>query len=255
MRFFIILYVFFSTNFSFAQYKNSFKINAVGPLSKLYSAQYERKLSKHFSINNTFFYRQKTLIPLGVQVDTLVKRHGVGLTGIKFQYIFMNEARVGVKGYSPELRYYIGKKKNRTFLSLFGQYENFDMSIPSSLAILFKGLVLDAKVPVNFTLNTLSGGLLIGKQFQFNRLGLDLVIIGPHFGTAKAFYGVVETDLLSQLSETEKLYLQNKIVERFGLSEKYFTLNINEERAEIKSIKPIPYVGIRGFGVNLSYNF
>ncbi|MCP9767572.1 DUF3575 domain-containing protein [Lacihabitans sp. LS3-19] len=255
MRFFIVLFAFFSLSTSFAQYKNSIKFNVAGPLSQLYSAQYERKIGDHFSFNNTFFYRQKSLIPLGVQVDSLAKRHGVGLTGIKFQYIYMNEARLGVKGYSPELRYYIGKKKNRTFISLIGQYEDFDMSVPASLAILYKGLVLDAKVPVNFTFNTLSGGLLIGKQFQFNRLGLDLVIIGPHYGTAKAFYGLAQTELLSQLSESEKVYLHDKIVERFGLSEKYFTLDINDTKAEIKSIKPIPYLGIRGFGVNLSYNF
>ena len=196
MRFFIVFLVLLTTSSSFAQYKNSIKFNVAGPLSQLYSAQYERKIGNHFSFNNTFFYRQKSLIPLGVQVDTLAKRHGVGITGIKFQYIFMNEARLGVKGYSPELRYYIGKKKNRAFVSIIGQYEDFDMSVPASLAILYKGLVVDAKVPVNFTFNTLSGGLLVGKQFQFNRIGLDLVIIGPHFGTANAFYGLAETELL-----------------------------------------------------------
>jgi hypothetical protein len=255
MRFFVFFLLSIITFSGFSQQKNAIKFNLAGPFMQTYSLQYERMLTKKISFNNTFFYRQKSLIPFGVQLDTLAKRHGVGLTGIKFNYIFMNEARVGVKGYSPELRFYLGKKKNRPFVALFGQYEDFDMAVPASLAVLYKGLVVDVKTPVNFTFNTLSGGILVGKQWKWNRMGVDLVIIGPHFGKAKAFYAVAQTELLSKLSEYEKVYLKDKIVERFGLSGEYFALDIAGEKAEIKSVKPVPYLGIRGLGVNLSYSF
>jgi hypothetical protein len=255
MRFFIISMFFLSSFFGYSQQKNAIKFNIVGPLTQTYSLQYERMLTSKISFNNTFFYRQKSLIPLGTQVDTLAKRYGVGLTGIKFKYIFMNEAKVGIKGYAPELRFYLGKKKNRSFVALFGQYEDFDMAVPASLAVKYKGLIVDVKTPVNFTFNTLSGGILIGKQWKWNRMGVDLVVIGPHFGKAKAFYAVAQTELLSKLSEDEKVYLKDKIIERFGLSGEYFSLDIAGEKAEIKSIKPIPYLGIRGLGVNLSYSF
>ncbi|MCP9755153.1 DUF3575 domain-containing protein [Lacihabitans sp. CCS-44] len=255
MRFFVF-FILSSISFSgFSQQKNAIKFNVAGPLTQTYSLQYERMLSKKLSFNNTFFYRQKSLIPLGTQVDTLAKRYGVGITGIKFKYIFMNEARVGVRGYAPELRYYIGKKKNRPFVALFGQYEDFDMAVPASLAVLYKGIIVDVKTPVNFTFNTISGGLLVGKQWKWNRMGVDLVVIGPHFGKAKAFYAVAQTELLSKLSEDEKVYLKDKITERFGLSGEYFALDIAGEKAEIKSVKPVPYLGIRGLGVNLSYSF
>ncbi|HLO44325.1 MAG TPA: hypothetical protein VK175_08340 [Leadbetterella sp.] len=255
MRFFVFL-ILSSISFSgFSQQKNAIKFNVAGPLTQTYSLQYERMLTKKLSFNNTFFYRQKSLIPLGTQVDTLAKRYGVGITGIKFKYIFMNEARVGVRGYAPELRYYIGKKKNRPFVALFGQYEDFDMAVPASLAVLYKGLIVDVKTPVNFTFNTISGGLLVGKQWKWNRMGVDLVVIGPHFGKAKAFYAVAQTELLSKLSEDEKVYLKDKITERFGLSGEYFALDIAGEKAEIKSVKPVPYLGIRGLGLNLSYSF
>lgn len=255
MRFFVFL-ILSSISFSgFSQQKNAIKFNVAGPLTQTYSLQYERMLTKKLSFNNTFFYRQKSLIPLGTQVDTLAKRYGVGITGIKFKYIFMNEARVGVRGYAPELRYYIGKKKNRPFVALFGQYEDFDMAVPASLSVLYKGLIVDVKTPVNFTFNTISGGLLGGKQWKWNRMGVDLVIIGPHFGKAKAFYAVAQTELLSKLSEDEKVYLKDKITERFGLSGEYFALDIAGEKAEIKSVKPVPYLGIRGLGLNLSYSF
>lgn len=255
MRFFVF-FCLFGISFSiFSQQKNAIKFNVAGPLTQTYSLQYERLLTKKISFNNTFFYRQKSLIPFGNQVDTLVKRYGVGLTGIKFNYIFMDEAKVGVKGYSPELRFYLGKKKNRPFVALFGQYEDFDMAVPASLSVLYKGLIVDVKTPVNFTFNTLSGGVLIGKQWKWNRMGLDLVVIGPHFGKAKAFYAVAQTELLSKLSEDERMYLKDKIIERFGLSGQYFALDIAGEKAEIKSVNPIPYLGIRGLGVNLSYSF
>jgi len=253
---FLVFFCLFGISFSiFSQQKNAIKFNVAGPLTQTYSLQYERLLAKKISFNNTFFYRQKSLIPFGSQVDTLAKRYGVGLTGIKFNYIFMDEAKVGVKGYSPELRFYLGKKKNRPFVALFGQYEDFDMAVPASLSVLYKDLIVDIKTPVNFTFNTLSGGVLIGKQWKWNRMGLDLVIIGPHFGKAKAFYAVAQTELLSKLSEAERIYLKDKIIERFGLSGQYFALDIAGEKAEIKSVNPIPYLGIRGLGVNLSYSF
>jgi hypothetical protein len=66
---------------------------------------------------------------------------------------------------------------------------------------------------------------------------------------------VAQTELLSKLSENERVYLKDKITERFGLSGEYFSLDIEGEIAEIKSIKSVPYIGIRGFGVNLSYSF
>jgi hypothetical protein len=250
MRFFVFFLLLGISLSVFSQQKNAIKFNVAGPLTQTYSLQYERILTKKISFNNTFFYRQKSLIPFGNQVDTLVKRYG-----IKFKYIFMDEAKVGVKGYAPELRFYLGKKKNRPFVALFGQYEDFDMAVPASLSVLYKGLIVDVKTPVNFTFNTLSGGLLIGKQWKWNRMGLDLVVIGPHFGKAKAFYAVAQTELLSKLSEAEKMYLKDKIIERFGLSGQYFALDIAGEKAEIKSVKPVPYLGIRGLGVNLSYSF
>jgi hypothetical protein len=255
MRFFVFFYLFGISFSIFSQQKNAIKFNVAGPLTQTYSLQYERMLTKKISFNNTFFYRQKSLIPFGNQVDTLVKRYGVGLTGIKFNYIFMDEAKVGVKGYSPEFRFYLGKKKNRPFVALFGQYEDFEMAVPASLSVLYKGLIVDVKTPINFTFNTLSGGVLIGKQWKWNRMGLDLVVIGPHFGKAKAFYAVAQTELLSKLSEDERMYLKDKIIERFGLSGQYFALDIAGEKAEIKSVNPIPYLGIRGLGVNMSYSF
>lgn len=254
--FFWLFFINWSLTFAQLDFKNSVKFNVIGPASRLYSVQYERKVSEHWAFNNTVFYRQKSLIPFGVQIDTLAKRHGLNTIGIKFQHVFMNEARMGVFGYSPELRYYFGQNKNRFFVSAYGQYENFDMNVPISLAVKVRGLFLnDVKTPIDFNFQTLSGGLLIGKQIKWKRFGLDIVIFGPHVGKARKFNALNTSELFSELSADDRQYLRDKIVERFGFSEEYFSLEITTKKVEIKSIKPIPYFGIRGLGFNLFYSF
>lgn len=237
--------------------KNSFKTNLTAAGTKIFSLQYERMLSANWSFNNTFFYRPKSSIPFGTQLDRLAKSRGLGVTGVDFQYIFVDLAEIGVKGYSPEIRYYFGNKKNRFFMGLFGQYEQFDATIPASLEARYQGQVVELnKVPIAFDIRTISGGLLIGKQFNFgNRVTLDFVLIGPHFGKGNTVYAKVEQSLLSRLDEADKAYLKNKIIDRFKLSPAYYEVTVGDEKAEISNIKKVPYAGIRGLGFNLGIRF
>ena len=214
-------------------------------------------LTPNWSFNSTFFYRKKSQIPLGTQFDKLAKKHSLGLTGVDFEYIFVDLAQIGVKGYSPEIRRYFGYKDNRWFVGLFGQFEDFDANIPASLEARYDGQIytLD-KVPINFDIRTISGGLLVGKQFRFGeRLSLDLVIIGPHFGKARKVYAAVETSILSRLNEGDRLFLRDKIIERFRLSDEYFDVTVGDEKAEINAFKKVPYLGIRGVGLNVGFSF
>lgn len=236
---------------AFGQYKNSFKFNLAGVPLNLYSVQYERKLTPKIAFNNTFFFRPKSLIPFGTAIDNFATKHGVGLTGIKFEYIFMNEAQLGVKGYSPELRFYLGNSKHKPFIGIFGMYEDFDMQVPAALIV----RETEVKVPINFTFNTFSGGILIGKQFQWKRIGLDVVIIGPHLGVANDFVAFGTNPLIQNLSEQDKYEVKERVKERFGLRDKYFNMEITDQSAEIKSVRSVPYFGIRGVGFNLSYSF
>jgi hypothetical protein len=237
-------------------FKNSLKVNAMGAATGIISVQYEHMLSSNFSFNNTFFYRPQKSIPLGHQFDQLAKKYSLGLTGVDFEYIYVNEAQIGVKGYSPELRYYFGYKKNRFFVGLFGQFEDFDALIPASLEARYNETVVPIKVPVGFDIKTISGGILIGKQFKFgDRISLDAVILGPHFGKANTVYATVETSILSQFNESDKEYLREKIISRFRLSESYFDVTVGNEKAEINAFKKVPYLGIRGAGLNLGISF
>jgi hypothetical protein len=258
LRKFLFFFCFISFSLSAQkELKNSLKVNAAGAVTGIISVQYERMLTSNWSFNNTFFYRDKSQIPLGPQFDKLAKKHSLGLTGVDFEYIFVDLAQIGVKGYSPELRRYFGDKNNRWFVGLFGQFEDFEATIPASLEARYDGQVytLD-KVPINFDIRTISGGLLIGKQFKFGkRLFLDFVIIGPHFGKAQKVYAAVETSILSRLNEGDKLFLRDKIIDRFRLSDQYFEVTVGDEKAEINAFKKVPYLGIRGVGLNLGFSF
>lgn len=255
----IIFFLFAFPLFISAQsdYKNSLKVNASGLVTGIISVNYERALSSNLSFSNSFIYRPQKSIPFGEQFDKLAKKHGVGITGVDFEYIFVNLAQIGVKSYSPELKYYFGNKRNRFFVSVFGQYEDFDALVPASLEARYDGTVytLD-KVPISFDIKTISGGLMLGKQFKLgDRFVLDFILVGPHFGGTQNLYAKVETSILSRLDESDRTYLENKIIDRFKLSETYFDVTVGEERAEITAIKSVPYLGVRGFVFNLGVFF
>lgn len=237
--------------------KNSLKVNVAGAAFQLYSVQYERMLGSNFAFNNTFFYRPVKNIPFGTPADNVAKKHGLGVTGVDFEYIFVNLAQMGVKGYSPELRYYFGQKKNRAFIGFFGQFEDFDAIIPASLEVRYDGQTVElSKVPIAFDIRTLSGGILIGKQFKLgSRLSLDIVLIGPHLGKGQKVYASVEQSLLARLDESEKAYLKDKIIDRFKLNTDYYNVTVGDEKAEINAFKKVPYVGLRGLGFNLGWRF
>lgn len=234
-------------------HRNGLKFNAVGLVTGLYSAQYERGLGDNLSFVATGFFRQKSIIPFSEPIDNFMKKNG--LLGINFEYIFMNEAQVGVKGISPELRYYIGDKKHRMFVSLFGQLEDLDMTVPASLPAAYQGTELNIIAPIDFAIRTISGGILLGKQFRFGRVGVDFVLIGPHLGNATKVDATIKSQLLAGLNPEDRELTKQKVIERFNIDEKYFLTSLGETQGDINAKRKVPYAGIRGFGVNLAYYF
>lgn len=244
---------------SFAQYgetpKNALKVNLAAVATRIYSVQYERVLTDHLAFNLTGFYRKQSGFLFSEQLDNLAKSRGLGITGVDFEYIFIDQAKIGVRGFSPELRYYIGNKPSRFFFSVFGQMEDFDMTVPALLKGMYHGQVFEFTAPVEFDIKTMSGGVLIGRQFRWNNLGFDFVLIGPHLGRARDVKAEANSTLLGELNEEEKAYLRQSVIERFKLDEEFYGVSVGNEQADIKSVKKVPYFGIRGFGINLFYYF
>lgn len=243
------------TPFLLAAQKNNVKLNLTGLGAQLIGFQYEYQATKRIGLQSTFFYRNRSAIPFAEPIDNLAKSRGLGLTGIDFTYILMNKAELGVTGLSPEVRFYLSKKKNPAFIGLFGQYENFDLKVPGLFDVRYENFSGNVEMPVVFDIRTLSAGVLLGKRWQWNRLLLDFVVIGPHFGRATALNAKIEQEVLTRLSDADRTYLKEKVIERFGLSEEYFNVGIDGSSASIRSIKNIPYLGIRGIGINVGWRF
>lgn len=257
-RYFFVLLclIVFKANSQQTDYRNKVKLNITAASIKMLGLQYERKLNNHFSVNANVFIRPQSLIPFGVAIDSLAKQYGVGITGIKFKYIDINKAKVGVMGFSPEIKYYFGRSRHKNFIGIFAQSEFYNVIVPASLSVKYTGRIAEITTPINFSFNTITGGISIGKSFELSdRLSLDVVFIGPHIGKALNFNASVKSDISAKLSADDKLYLKDKIIERFGLYDKYFAVDVNADGAFIKSVRPVPYVSTRALGINLAYKF
>jgi hypothetical protein len=249
----VLFLVLLSQVILFAQKNNhEVKLNLSGLGLKIAGLQYEYRINKSLAFNSTFFYRGQSLIPFANTIDKFGKNEGIGLTGIKFNYIFLNEAQLGLAGLSPELKFYLGKK-NSFFLGAFGMYSNYKLNVPASLPVRYNGQILEVITPVNIRFSSYSGGLNIGWKIGKKRLFCDLVLMGPHFGKAGNFLADVKNENFSRLNNEDLGYLKEKIEERFGVSPEYFETSVAQNGAEIRSIKKIPFIGIRGLGVNIGY--
>jgi hypothetical protein len=241
----------------FAQKKgpqNTVKLNVSGLGIKMLGVSFERKINKSLSFNQNVFFRPKVLIPFGNIIDKVAKNQGVGLTGIKFEYIFLDQAKVGFGGYSPELRWYLGKKK-KTVLGVFAQYEKFAAKVPASLPVRTSGYILEVTTPINFNFQTISGGISIGRKFSWDKISAEFIIIAPHPGIATGFDVNLQNESFAKFTADDKQFIKEKLQERFGVADKYFQTDITNQGAFIKSIKPVPYFGIKGLIVNLGYSF
>lgn len=255
MRYLIFSFSFFSSFFLFAQERHTARVNLLSPVSKIWSVQYEFKISERLAFNNTFFYRPQQAIPFASQIDQLAKKRGLGITGVDFQYIFIDKAQIGISGYSPELRYYFKSKKNPWFIGGFALFEQIDMEVPASFLVRYENFFGNVELPVNFDINTFSGGILVGKKFVFNRFSLDVVLIGPHIGTANKVNAEIDEPLLNRLSPSDQEFLRQGVIDRFKLDESYFNVGVSGEQAKVDTKQNVPYFGIRGFGLNLGYSF
>jgi hypothetical protein len=160
-----------------------------------------------------------------------------------------------VKGVSPELRFYLSRKKHPTFIGFFGQYTDIDMLVPASLPIVIRDQFLEIILPINFKIKSITGGLLLGKSFRFGRIGVDAVIIGGQIGRAYKVNATVNQSLISQLNNEEKESLRQGVIDRFGIDESYYDTEVINDGATLNQKKRVPFFGIRGAGLNLAYYF
>lgn len=232
------------------------KFNVISPKWNIYGFNYEYKLSRNVSFVLNASTRPMKAIPYGKQLDSLAKNGKVGVSGVDFKNIYINEAQVSFLTVAPEIRVYFGRQKSKPYFGVFYQFEKINTNVPASLEVSYKNQIFLMKVPIGFDIRTSGGGIVFGKLFHLGKnFVADVTLFTPHLGGAYKVHASVQNPFLSGLNDSEKTFLKNKIIERFSLDSRYYNVTVNNQEASIKNVVKVPYWGYRGLNISFGYHF
>lgn len=137
---------------------NFVKVNLMAPLIKNYSFQYERVLSRNFSAALSFRIMPETGLPWRDRIIDMAEITDPDELKVIENLLISNYA------ITPEVRYYMGKKKYGTgfYLSLFYRYGSYSMANNAIEYESEEAEVVSLDMKGDITAHT--GGLMIGSQ-------------------------------------------------------------------------------------------
>ncbi len=243
---------------SFAQEKRQeiLKVNLSAAALGAATFQYEKVLGKHFSFALGVGYRPKKLIPFAKKLEKYVDYADNRISYISFDNVKKVESHIGMFHVTPELRFYFGKKEAPigTYVAIFGKYNNFRGDVPVFVDTDYKNQPVRLELPVDTKIQTVSGGLVLGKQFRLsNRLTFDWYIVGGHFGRVKIYGESIQN--LEGFDDDFRNRLRTKILDTFKINEDYLGLTVDNQGVKIEGVRQLNYFNLRGFGFNLGYCF
>lgn len=156
--------------------KNIIKLNLPALALKNISVQYERAIARKITLAATVRFMPDGSIPFKSAVVNLVD-------DIDFERQ-INNFSIGNVAVIPEVRFYLGKK---------GAFRGFYVAPFASIARYNTKLLLEfdaagatKNIPLDGSINTITGGLMFGAQWKLSkRLYLDWWILGPNYGSSK----------------------------------------------------------------------
>lgn len=227
------------------RYKNAVKFSITAPVFKNFAVQYERALSKRFSIAVTYRGMPENNIAFVDHLERYIENDEVDFENIR-------NMRLKSSVITPEIRIYTGSKGTRGFyIAPYASFASHHLKTP---AFIFEkteddGSSSTLSLPMSGSVNSISAGLMLGSQFNLGkRFTLDWWIIGASIGKGN---GKVEA--LSGMNIGEDW--QEEI--RYALEQvdipyfKYET-QVNENGATLKIDGP--WAGLRG-GLSLGFRF
>lgn len=214
--------------------ENAFKINLSGLAVRNISVQYERQIGERTAIAIALRDVPYGKLPFKSSVAKIVNN----------PFVQFDKVNVGSFAITPEFRFYFGKQGGLRgfYIGPFVSYSTYKTELPiayNNKTGLFSG-----------NIKTVTGGLQIGSQFKLtDHLFIDWWIAGPNYGAASGdlvFTGALspgEQDFL----KFELKNLQSDVPLHFIKS-----YSVDNNGAVIK---PGPWAGLRGLGINLAYHF
>jgi hypothetical protein len=228
--------------------RNSVKMNLTSLALNNYSFSYERVLSPKISVVGSYGFMPEKV--LGDRA--LVKRIAERFTDEEDDASELDKITTSTNTFTGEVRLYGGKYPGARgfYASLYGRYMRLNVNYPDSYQSVENKTY---QIPYQGTLQGVGAGLMVGFQWLIReRVTLDWYILGGHYG--KMFGEMVAVKDLSKMSPAEKAGLKEDIEYYVRIGEtQYMEATVTEEGVKAKAVGP--FLGVRGFGINLGIAF
>ncbi len=220
-----------------AEQKNIVKLNLLALGVKNISVQYERAVAKRISVAGLVRLMPKSSIPLKSSIENAIND-----ADTKAQ---VENIRVGNFAFTPEARYYIGRKGalHGFYIGAFATIANYTAELPYQ----YTDAGTKKTIPMSGNVKTFTGGILFGSQWKLGkRVSLDWWIFGPNYGSSNG-------KLTGQTALTPSE--QNSLKQEFDkldipLTKTSYDVNANGATLFIKG----PWAGIRS-GLCIGFAF
>lgn len=215
--------------------KNMAKVNLSAFTFKGYGLQYERQISKRFTVALGYSTIPKGVIAYQSEIEDAIDDSSVNVGDFK----------LGTSIFTPEVRFYVGKRGafHGFYFAPYARISTYNMAVPVEInsnparTVLFDG-----------KLNNFTGGLMLGSNFKLSKsLYLDWWILGASAGSGKGNLIAATT-----LSSSEQADLKRELDE---LDVPFTDIQsvVNSNGATVKTTGTM--FGVRGLGINLGIRF
>ncbi|HLN95348.1 MAG TPA: autotransporter outer membrane beta-barrel domain-containing protein [Flavobacterium sp.] len=222
---------------------NFLKVNLSSVVFNNYSFQYERVLSKRWSVALGYRFMPSSNIPFKSNVDSFVDE-----TDDATQFLIDN-AKISNTAITPEVRLYLGKGYGRGFyLAPYYRYSKFKAETVKVEYTDENGD--DQVVTMGGDITGNSFGLMLGAQWTIgSHFVIDWWIIGGHIGSGS---GKIEGTTSQLLDPAEQAQVRD-VIEEFDLPFIDEEVEVTPNGASVKMDGG--WGGIRAFGLSVGYRF
>jgi hypothetical protein len=215
-----------------AQQKTFVKTNVFGFVTRNYSLELERTLNKRFTVGVNVRYMPNGHIP---QLNTILKY--IDPTDQETKNAISN-ALIGGNAFTPELRYYIGKKGYGKGFYLGGYFRSNNVKVDFFPFEVDNGSGTTRQIKTAGTIKTSGPGLLLGVQFNLGKnVVLDWQMIGAQYTSTTASISATPTPGLTTAEQNDiNSALQDLAFGPFNLTK---SVSANQVYAELRGKAPM----------------
>ncbi|MEJ7683283.1 MAG: DUF3575 domain-containing protein [Segetibacter sp.] len=217
--------------------KNMGKVNLSAFVFKGFNLQYERQVSPKVTVALSY-----GIIPLStISFKSYIKNQ------VYNPDVNIGDYRLGTSIFTPEVRYYLGKKGafHGFYLAPYIRIGSYKIEGPIAY-FNSEGAKQNANFKGKF--NNITGGLMIGSSWQLSeRFYLDWWIAGASFGGERGNFTAA-----TQLTPDDQVSLKRKL-ESISLLGITIKSEVNSNGAIVKTSGSM--VGVRGLGINFGIRF